>query len=348
MFNLKIIKMKKLFSLLSLLVLIGISVNVMGQGSQQTATINSTRNYWVNSSDAGVTQIATHVGNGYAWKVYIWDGSVDYTTDTWAATATDATAATDFNFVTASSGTNIYKSQIKWLKTGTYVVEIVETSTGTTSCTTVRRFGVTIIDLDLLVVTKNNDGDVITSAATYCNTNEGDIYGDADNDDLNNASVTPVMGTMVMTYEISLFTDKGGSTNLATALPLAGWKFTAIDASTIPASPGNVTWAVTGATGTYTTGGTNTLTVAPGTSVVTITATIKNIAAATTEDYELKFSVAPSSVLVENGGSSTTDYAEGQEPADYIGGVAEPTSHKNDAVQINVNPIPNTTKIKFN
>ena len=339
--------MKNLFSLLCLVVLLGVSVNVMGQGSQQTATINSTRNYWVNSADLGVTQIAAHVGNSYAWSVYTWDGTTDYTGTGWTPTAAAGTA---FNFVGTSSGLNIYKSSIKWLSTGTYVVEIVETSTGTTACTTVRRFGVTIIDLDLLLVTKDHLGATLATAGLYCNTNVGGIYGDADVDDLNNALVTPVMTTMVMTYEISLFTAKGGAANIATTLPLAGWKFTAVDASIIPTSPGNVTWAVTGASGTYTTGGTNVLTVAPATTVVTITATIKNIAAAATEDYVLNLSIDPATVLVENGGAVATDYAEGQEPATYIGGEVLPVtpSHKNAAVQITVNPIPNTTKIKFN
>lgn len=338
--------MKNLFSLICLVVLLGISASVMGQGSQQTATINSTRNYWVNSADLGVTQIAAHVGNSYAWSVYTWDGTTDYTGTAWTPTA--ATAGTAFNFVGTSSGTNVYKSSIKWLSTGTYVVEIVETSTGTTACTTVRRFGVTIIDLDLLVVTKDHLDATLATPGLYCNTNTGDIYGDSDVDDLNDASVTPVMETMVMTYEISLFTAMGGTANIATTLPSAGWKFTAVDASIIPTPLGNVTWAISaGATGTYTTGGTNVITVAPGTSVVTITATIKNIAAAATEDYVLNFSIDPATVLVENGGSSATDYAEGQEPATYIGGTAAPTSHKNSAVQITVNPIPNTTKIKF-
>ncbi|MDP3913490.1 MAG: hypothetical protein Q8R96_07125 [Bacteroidota bacterium] len=337
--------MKKLFSLVCLVVLLGVSASVMGQGSQQTVTINSTRNYWVNSTDAGATQIADHIGNSYAWSVYTWDGTADYTLTTWTPTAA---AGTTFNFVGASSGLNVYKSSIKWLGTGTYVVEIVETSTGTTACTTVRRFGVTIIDLDLLVVTKDHLGAALAAPGLYCNTNNGDIYGDADVDDLNNATVTPVMETMVMTYDISLFTAKGGTANIATTLPLAGWKFTVVDASVIPTTPGNVTWVVTGATGTYTTGGTNVLTVDPATTVVTITATIKNVAAAATEDYVLNFSIDPATVLVENGGASATDYAEGQEPATYIGGTAEPTSHKNSAVQITVNPIPNTTKIKFN
>ncbi|WP_321286559.1 hypothetical protein [uncultured Sunxiuqinia sp.] len=339
--------MKKLFTLLSLFVLIGMSANVFAQGSQQTVTINSTRNYWVNSTD-GTTQDDDHVDNSYTWAVYLWGGSDDYTAGGWDATATAATAGTNYNFVGSSSGTDVFATQINWLASGSYVVEVVE-SNGTTGCTTVRRFGITVIDLDLLVVTRDHLDATLTADGTYCNTDEGNIYGDDDADDLNSSTgVDPALGTMTFTYEITLYTVKGSTVEadqIGDALSSAGWKFTAVDASTIPTS-GDVTWTVSGGSGTYSTGGSNVITVAPGTSTVTITAEIQNIAAAAEEDYELDFSIAPSSVLIENGGSSSTDYAEGEEPADYDG-VTDTDSHLNSSYTITVNPIPNTTKVKF-
>ncbi len=42
------------------------------------------------------------------------------------------------------------------------------------------------IDLDLLVVTKNHLGTAITAAGVYCNTNEGDIWGDSKAENLIN------------------------------------------------------------------------------------------------------------------------------------------------------------------
>ncbi len=342
MLTLNFTKMKKLFTLLSLFVLIGMSANVFAQGSQQTVTINSTRNYWVNSTD-GTTQDDDHEGNSYTWSVYEWNGALDYTASDWTATA--ATVDSDYSFEVTNSGVDAFATQIKWLATGTYVVEVVETNAGD-GCTTVRRFGVTIIDLDLLVVTKDHLEATLAASATYCNTNTGSIYGDSDATDLNDATVTPVMSTMTMTYEITLYTAKGGGagTEIGNVLEDASWKFSVQDASTIPSSPGNVTWTVTDGTGTYTTGSLNEITVAAGTSTVTITAEIQNIADVPTADYVLSLSIDPSTVLVENGGTAV-DYAEGQEPAAYTGA---DSSHTNSAYSITVNPIPNTSKITVN
>jgi len=335
---------KQIYFLVSLFALIGFSMNVKGQGYAKIATINSTQNYWVNSSTGATMDATGHSGNTYQWAVYEGTGApgADYTAPGWTAT----TATGKYSI---ESGATTFKSSIKWLATGYYVVEVVETG-GT--CNTVRRFGVHIIDLDLLVVTKDNSGSTITTAKTECNTNSGGIYGNDDADNINLTSVTPVMGTMSATYEVTLFTAKGGATGteIGSALPTAGWKFTVVDASTIPSSSttsATVTWTVTGGSGTYTTGGSNVITVAPGTSVVTIKAVIQNIASASTDDYVLKFSINPTTVLVENGGASSTDYAEGQEPTTY-NGTTDTASHKNDAVQITVHPVPNTSKISTN
>jgi hypothetical protein len=332
--NLKIVIMKKFLLIFAAVLLTAISADVFAQGLQQTVTINSTRNYWVNSA-AYETAPTTNDGSTYVWSVYDWDGSGDYMLPSW--TATPATG--DYSVV---AGGNVYNAQLKWLVAGSYVVEVVETNT---SCTTVRRFGVKVIDLDLLVVTKDHLGDIITTAGVYCNTDEGNIYGDGDDDNLNNSGLV----TMIMTYEISLYTVKGSiapADLIGTALNTAAWKFTAVDASTIPAAPGNVTWTVTGGTGTYTTGGTNVISVPAGTSTVTITAEIKNIAAENTANYVLGFNVGTATVLIENGGTAG-DYLEGQEPSTYDG-ILDVLSHKNAAVGITVKPIPNTTKIKFN
>lgn len=326
--------MKKLVFLFAAVLLTAFSAKTFAQGSQQTAVINATRNYWVNSTDYATAPTGDAATNTYAWAVYTWDGIADYTLDTWTANA--ATVGTDYNGATDTD----YNTQIEWLATGTYVVEVVEQSTD--GCTTVRRFGVTVIDLDLLVVTKDNDGTTLTAAGTYCNTNSGDIWGDSHDDNLNNEA----LATMTMTYEITLYTAKGGdaATEIGTVLPSAGWKFSAQDASTIPGA-GTVTWTVTDATGTYTTGSLNEITVAPGTSTVTITAEIQNIAADAANKYVLGFSVDPATVLVDNGGTAG-DYAEGVEPTAYDG-ITDTDSHVNAAYTITVNPAPNTTKIKF-
>ncbi|MFV0375706.1 MAG: hypothetical protein ACK5JD_00225, partial [Mangrovibacterium sp.] len=219
---------------------------------------------------------------------------------------------------------------------------------------TIRRYGVKVLDLDLLVVTKDHLGTAITAAGTYCNTDEGNIYGNDDADNLNaTTGVTPALGTMEMTYEVSLYTVKGSSTStdlIGSALSTAAWKFELDNTSTIPATPGDVTWSVTGGTAassTFTDDGDGVINVAAGTSTVTIKAVIQNIAASVTNTYALNFAITPESVLIENGGTSTTDYAEGQEPAAY-NGTTDTDSWTNSAVQITVKPIPNTSKITAN
>lgn len=339
--------MKKLFSLLCLVVLLGVSANVMGQGIQQTTTINSTRSYWVNSSDGTVAPVAAEHNGTYAWSVYKWDGNVstDYTATTW--TATDADDAS-FDFV---GGTTSWKSQIKWLETGSYVVEVVETNTGTNACTTVRRFGVTIIDLDLLVQTFDLNGITLLSAdVNRCNTNSGNIYGEGDAINLNSLTgVTPEMGEMTYTYKVSLYTLMGGddTKEITDAFATAKWKFTVTNTQNLkPAtSTSDITWAIptqTGVTGSLT-DGSGTIEV-DSKSIVTITVTIKNVADVTPNDYVLKFNIDPASVLVDLNGDSSFD--EGQEPTGYDGTTSG--SHTNSAFQITVSPIPNTSRISSN
>ncbi|HKJ41135.1 MAG TPA: hypothetical protein VKA27_03530, partial [Sunxiuqinia sp.] len=109
---------------------------------------------------------------------------------------------------------------------------------------------------------------------------------------------------------------------------------------------GSVTWTVSNGD-TYSTSGSNVISVDKGTSTITITAVIKNIAAPSSEDYNLDFSIDPTTVLIEDGGSSDSDYAEGQEPATYDG-VQDTDSHRNSAASFTVHPIPNTSTIQAN
>ncbi len=328
--------MRKVFILLTAVVLTAVSANVFAQGSQQTALINSTRNYWVNSASYGGGD--SHTGSTYTWAVYQWDGTTDYTASSWTGTAATGSysGATDTD----------YNTQITWLATGFYVVEVVEENSD--GCTTVRRFGVTIIDLDLLVVTKDHLGATLSAAGDYCNTDEGNVYGDADDDDLNSTTgVDPALQTMTMTYEITLYTEKGGAagTEIGAIMPNADWTFTIADNSTIPASPGEVTWTVSDANETtYTVNTNNVFTVPAGTSTVTITAEIQNIATDVATDYVLGFSILPSTVKVDSQPDGV--FAEGTEPATYDG-VQDTDSHLNAAQVITVHSIPNTTKIKF-
>ena len=334
--------MKKLVFLLVAVFLTVFGAKTFAQGVQQSVIINATHNYYVNSSAYATAPTGDAATNTYAWAVYAWNGTEDYTSDNWDAVGADASSfsgATDVD----------YNTQITWLAGGNYVIEVVETNGK--ECKTKRRFGIEVMDLDLLVVTADHSSTTITDSTVYCNTNEGDIWGDSDADDLNDESLE----TMTMTYTISLYTIKGNTDDANLIGDInegkgAAWKFTLNDNSTIPTvATTPVTWTVFDANETvYTTGAANTFTVAAGTSVVTITATIQNIAADVANKYNLDFSIDPATVLVENGGSDPNDYAEGQEPTDYVDGTAEPDSHRNDAAPITVNPIPNTSRISFN
>ena len=118
MFNLKITKMKKLITSLCLLVLIGISVNVMGQDTGLKPQIGGTYTY-------SVTQNGT---NTYAWSV---------TTD--VAGATPATGVV----LSSTTGNSI---TITWNSVtigSNYYVHVIETANGSGGCT--NRKAITVV-----------------------------------------------------------------------------------------------------------------------------------------------------------------------------------------------------------
>lgn len=357
MINLKITKMKKLFSLVCLVVLLGVSVNVMGQGTQQISGANVFRNYWVNSADGTTAPGASHLGSTYQWNVYDWDGTVDYSVKggTWDLAKT-ATTNTKFTFDAVNVAT-VFNPKIKWNNAGKYVLEAVETSS--TNCVTIRRFGVVILDIDLLVVTENHLNVTLADVATYCNTDENSVFGDADDDNLNSTTgVTPALGTMVYTYSITLFTEKNTTDDTKeigdVTLPAAQgggapqWRFTLDNNSILPSNPteADITWAVVDGTpaSITTNSGTTVITAGAGISTVTVTATVQNIAAAAIDQYELDFAIDPATVQLDLSGSVTPDFSDGQEDATYNAAGA----NRNAPYKVTINSIPNISKIKFN
>ena len=341
--------MKKLLFSLCLLAFVAITSTSFGQShtNPKIETVNATKTYSVDE----------HASSVYAWSVYDWTPSDDFTAETWTASPA---APADYTKTDAT-----YSTEIKWLVPGSYVVE-VEESNGASGCSTVRRFGVTVIDLDLLVVTKYGSTTITGTGGDneLCNTDAGNIYGELDADNLNDgaATVDPALGTMTFTYEITLFADKAGvaGEELGTLLPAALWKFDLANSVTLPTSQNSssadvasITWAidagsisdgVAAANTNFATQGTGTINVPAAVKTVTITATIQNVADVLGENYVIDLSIAPSSVLVENSATPNGDYAEGQEDADY-NGTTDTDSHTNNAVQITVKPIPNTSKI---
>tara|TARA_R110002050_G_scaffold71721_1_gene154285 strand:- start:442 stop:1422 length:981 start_codon:yes stop_codon:yes gene_type:complete len=326
--------MKKFFTLLSLLAVMGMNANVMAQTFDQITTINSTRPYYVNSND-GATELAGHTGSTYVWTVY------DYQADFLTATNLSAAESGDFSFVGGASTT--FKTEITWLTAGNYVVEVVEESTD--NCTTIRRFSVQILELDLLVETYSHDDLLLNTDLTTCNTNSGNIWGTTHDDDLNQESLE----TMTFEYKVLLYTKKAGAATdeIATVYTDAKWKFTVNNtANTKPTtSQADITWNIptqTGVTGTLDENGEGTIT-ASGVSEVTIEVTIQNVADAAAKNYVLDFDIAPSTVLVDLNADDV--FSEGIEPDNFDG---TNDSHTNSAYQITVNPIPNTTNIKSN
>ncbi len=333
--------MKKLITSLCLLVLIGISVNVMGQGefaTPQKTLINSTRNY-------SVTSVGT---NSYSWEVLAWTSTEDFGSQTW----TEA-AATPANFE-LSHGTES-AATVLWKVAGHYVVQVTETQNG---CTTKRRFGVHVLDLDLIVntfyyneegVTPTLNNDPISVDVLRCNTNEGNKWTNDDPENLNTAT-DPALVTMKYVYEVKLYTVKGSTTSTdligdATQLPAALWKFKPA-ATANQALPGTTVWKIkigSGAETAYTFG--DEVLVPAGTSVVTISATILNLADVAANQYVLDWNIAASTVKVENSLVPNNDYAEGTENDLYESGDGV---NKNNPYKITVKPIPNTTKISTN
>lgn len=325
---------KQIYFLVSLFALIGFSSNVMGQTSPDQITgVNAPKTYKVNYGGTTPAHLPDHVGNTYTWNVYTWDGSSDFGDQAWGAT-TAASSAFTFGSGTAGTGeVNAYSKQITWKTSGSYVVEVVESGDGT-GCKTKRRFGVRVIELDLLVTTLREDGtDEIQNNVTECNTAEGKVWTNSDNTDLNGTGVDPALGTTVYKYKIQLFTKDGGSAsdNIASTFPDATWQFNPTVTNTTPTG-GLVSWNYsTGATGAVN----SAISVAKATSEVILTLTLKNVAGDEALKYINSLTVANTSVKIDLLGGST--FADGTEAAT--------TAHSNVGKQITVNPIPNTSKI---
>ena len=147
MFNLKITKMKKLFFLVSLLVLIGVSGNVMGQDATQYP------------GETHKFTVTNHPGANYVWKIY-----------------TTASLSTEISYTDvatlATAGTN--EVSVTWEKNavGHYFVGVTETIG---SCSTKRYSDVLLIaaDYDLLVENKDASN---TIPLTSCMNGEGRIF----------------------------------------------------------------------------------------------------------------------------------------------------------------------------
>ncbi|TKG96292.1 hypothetical protein EYV94_03275 [Puteibacter caeruleilacunae] len=328
---------------------------VNAQSIDQNTTINAKHSYWVNSSDGaqGTHDASEHADNTYDWQVYQWDGSADYSSDSWTATVATGSFSFDFTPYTNSNGTaNAFRTDVTWLAAGDYVLEVKETDQE--GCITIRRFGIRILDLDLLLVMKDGDGAELTTDASNCNTDNEIILGSSTTDD--NDVNSYGLQTMTFTYEVSLSTVKGSTDSadaFATKFATGKWKFDFnLTGSAYPTAPteASATWSIVNdgdVTGSITDNdGSNEIEVNAGVETVTIQVILQNIAADEAQLYTLAAAIAPSTVNVELGGASATDYAEGTEPSTYDG-VADAASNKNGTPTISVKPIPNTSKISF-
>ena len=102
MFNLKITKMKKLFSLVCLVVLLGVSVNVMGQSTGTAPAPGATHSY----------SITPNGSNTYAWMVTL----NDMTTDAGVAAVKSSNAGASITITWASNlvpSTDVYYVHVK-------------------------------------------------------------------------------------------------------------------------------------------------------------------------------------------------------------------------------------------
>ena len=317
--------MKKLVFLLVAVFLTVFGAKTFAQ--DQTAFVNASYTYSVNDNTTN---------SEYSWKVYTYEG--DWSDITTTSAIIDVTGTSSIYTATASTS-NVQK--IEWLSAGSYIVEVTETNA--TTCSTIRRFGISILDLDLLVQTFDTDGTTEFTAdqEATCNTSADTILASDTINDFDDVNAYG-LGTMTYTYKVTLYTKQGGAagTEIGTVLSDAAWKFTIADASSIPTTPkeAGVVWTVDG---TEVTDINSPIEVAAGTSEVTITATIQNIAADVNTQYKLDFDIDPESVVIDTDGDG---YDDGVEDGDYDG---TETSHVNNAFSVTVNSIPNTSRISF-
>ncbi len=145
MFNLKITKMKNLFSLVSLMVLLGFGMNVMGANTGRTPETGSIHTY----------SVTANVGSTYAWSL------------------TAAVDGTGTNLVgSVASGSSTTNSiAITWdapISGTTYYLHVVETSTN--GCTNHKAYAIQPITLELDIVSMTDafSANPIGTAADYC------------------------------------------------------------------------------------------------------------------------------------------------------------------------------------
>nr|WP_319998366.1 hypothetical protein [uncultured Draconibacterium sp.] len=321
--------MKKLVFLLVAVFLTAFGAKTFAQ--DQTAFVNASYTYSVNDNTTN---------SEYSWKVYTYEG--DWS-DIATTTTTGITEVTGNPSIYTGSASSTYEQEIKWLAAGKYIVEVTEKNKET-DCSTIRRFGISILDLDLLVQTFDTDGATKFTAdqEATCNTSADTILASDTINDFDDVNAYG-LGTMTYTYKVTLYTKQGGAagTEIGTVLSDAAWKFTIADASSIPTTPteAGVVWTVDG---TEVADIESPIEVAAGTSEVTITATIQNIAADANTQYILDFDIDPESVVID---TDDDGYDDGVEVSTNNG---TGNSHVNNAFSVTVNSIPNTSRISFN
>ncbi|NOU60994.1 hypothetical protein [Marinifilum caeruleilacunae] len=170
--------------LLKITFVLAISLIAFGTYAQDaTHAVGSLHKFKVNG---GASHLADHVGNTYTWAVYQSDGTTPAT-------------ATDFVFATTETGVDVNMVDIRWLKAGTFFVEVTEAN-GAGACTTLRRLEILVSAgaIDLLVLASNDSGTEVSGAGlTTCNDSSGAIIDNA----------TSNFGNSARYFTVSMSTD---------------------------------------------------------------------------------------------------------------------------------------------
>ncbi len=138
MLNQNFTTMKKLILFVCLFVAVGISANVMAQGTGVAPQVGTTHAYSVTNPT---------VGNDYLWSV---------TSDFAGSTSVVGTVAT----LSATTGSSINITWVNPVPGTTYFVHVVETATATSGCTNRKAIAVTPVNSFALEIVNVNSGDV--------------------------------------------------------------------------------------------------------------------------------------------------------------------------------------------
>jgi hypothetical protein len=317
---------KQLFSLV-----MGFALIVMASTGAwaQANGLSPASAYWHLAGSVHQLQVNNHTGTTYLWAVQsvLCDG-------------TTAGAAA----VPVITGGNTYQATITYpdAAAGIYRFTVTESSADANACSTVRQFWTAIMNVNVVVIASNAAGNATGLALSTCNDYSlrngvnGNLVGNTDAQD--NTNNLNGWNTNTALYNerfvnVTLSTSDGTGCSGMTSIPAANtfaWRFDYTIAGNNYITPDNfITFgaAPAGATIAAPTDETNTISVAVGTTSITLPlqSFIRWGLTDTDQDQDFTFTVDSNTAVLDD--DATLDYTDGKEPVASNGDNTSASQH---------------------